>query len=438
MAEEPREDPQNPFKGTPLEGLFGQMGGGQFDLGQMMSQMQRMFEPHEGTVNYRLAADVARHAVAAAGEDPTPHTGQIGAVADAARLAEMWLDRVTDLPAGATSAVAWSRAEWVEHTMDTWQVMVEPVAQHVVASMEDAIPPEAKAMAGPLVGMLNQAGGAMFGQQVGSAIGALATEVLSSTEVGLPLGPEHTAALLPHNITALAEGLEATQADVLLYVMLRESAHHRLYARATWLRAAVLGAIEDFARGIRIDVAAIEEQMRSVDPSNPQAMQEALSGGLFDPRPTPEQERAKERLELLLALVEGWVDSVVAQATADVMPAAGALAEAFRRRRATGGPAEETFATLVGLELRPRRLRDAANLWSALRDRRGAEARDTVWSHPDLLPTSADLDDPLGFCDKQTGELSDADFDAALQQLLSSDESSDDESGDESGADDAR
>src|SRR5690606_27453697 len=143
--------------------------------------------------------------------------------------------------------------------------------------------------------------------------------------------------------------------------------------------AAVLGAIEDFARGIRIDVASIEEQMRSIDPTNPEAMQEALSGGLLDPAPTPEQERAKERLELLLALVEGWGDEVVAQATADVMPAAGALAEAFRRRRATGGPAEETFATLVGLELRPRRLRDAANLWSALRDRRGAEARDTAW-----------------------------------------------------------
>lgn len=422
MAEEPREDPQNPFKGTPLEGLFGQMAGGQFDLGQMMSQMQRMFEPHEGTVNYRLAADVARHAVAAAGEDPSPHSGQAGAVVDAGRLAEMWLDKVTDLPAAATSAVAWSRAEWVEHTMDTWQVMVEPVAEHVVASMGDALPPEAKAMAGPLAGILSQAGGAMFGQQIGSAIGGLATEVLSSTEVGLPLGPEHTAAVLPHNLNAFATDLEASQSDVLLHVMLREAAHHRLYAHATWLRGAVLGAIGDFARGIKIDVTSIEEQMRSIDPTNPEAMQEALSGGLFDPAPTPEQERAKERLELLLALVEGWVDEVVAQATAGVMPAAPALAEAIRRRRATGGPAEETFATLVGLELRPRRLRDAANLWSALRDRRGAEARDAVWSHPDLLPTTADLDDPLGFCENQTGQFSDADFDAALQQLLSSDD----------------
>lgn len=420
MADEPDDDPQNPFKGTPLEGLFGQLGAGPVDLSQLMAQMQRMFEPHDGPVNFRLAGDIARQSVAAAGEDPTPHAGQVGAVDDAARLAEMWLDRASDLPAGAVGAVAWSRAEWVESTMADWQAMIEPIAARVVSSMADAMPAEAKAMAGPLIGMLNQAGGAMFGQQVGAAVGALAAEVLSSTEVGLPLGSQRSAAVLPHNVAALAADLEAAPADALLYVMLRECAHRRLYAHATWLRAAVLGAIEDFAQGIRIDLSSIEEQMRSIDPTRPDAMAEALSGGLFDPQPTPEQERAKDRLELLLALVEGWVDEVVGQATAGVMPAAAALSEAMRRRRAAGGPAEDTFASLVGLELRPRRLRDAANLWSALRDRRGPQARDAVWSHPDLLPDSADLDDPLGFVEI-TAERGDDDFDAALQQLLDDD-----------------
>ncbi len=425
MAEDPAQDPQNPFKGTPLEAMFGQFAAGGFDLSQMMSQMQRMFEPHDGAVNYALATDVARHTASAAGPDPSPHAGQVGAVSDAARLAEIWLDKVTELPAGAASTAAWSRAEWIENTIGTWQVMIEPVAAHVVASMGDALPAEAKAMAGPLAGMLNKAGGAMFGQQAGSAIGTLATEVLSSTDVGLPLGPEHTAAVLTHNVAKLAADLEASEADVLLYVMLRECAHHRLYAHAPWLRGAVLGAIEDFAKGIKIDVTSIEEQMRSVDPMNPEAMGEALSGGLFDPRPTPEQERAKERLELLLALVEGWVDEVVGAATTDVMAAAPALAEAMRRRRATGGPAEATFASLVGLELRPRRLRDAANLWSAVRSQRGANARDAVWTHPDLLPTSADLDDPLGFAEAQIAELNDADFDAALNELLGGPDASD-------------
>src|SRR5581483_5504352 len=110
-----------------------------------------------------------------------------------------------------------------------------------------------------------------------------------------------------------------------------------------------------------------------------------------------EQEAALRRLETLLALVEGWVDAVVAAAASDRMPGADALREASRRRRATGGPAEQTFATLVGLELRPRRLRAAAALWWAVTAKRGVSGRDAIWSHPDLLPTADDLDDPLGF-----------------------------------------
>ena len=90
-------------------------------------------------------------------------------------------------------------------------------------------------------------------------------------------------------------------------------------------------------------------------------------------------------------------------ATADRLPTAVALREAVRRRRAAGGPAEQTFATLVGLELRPRRLRDAATLWAAVRAQRGAAGRDAVWAHPDLVPSSDDLDDPMGFVARGNG-----------------------------------
>ncbi|MCW2850240.1 MAG: hypothetical protein JWR90_4214, partial [Marmoricola sp.] len=102
---------------------------------------------------------------------------------------------------------------------------------------------------------------------------------------------------------------------------------------------------------------------------------------------------------------------------------AAKMQEAVRRRRAAGGPAEQTFATLVGLELRPRRLRDASTLWASLRTRQGIEARDGVWMHPDLLPSAADLDDPLGFREDASApaELSSEDFDAELMKLLGDD-----------------
>jgi hypothetical protein len=116
------------------------------------------------------------------------------------------------------------------------------------------------------------------------------------------------------------------------------------------------------------------------------------------------------------------VDEVVGQATDSVLPSAAALREGVRRRRAEGGPAEETFAALVGLELRPRRLRDASTLWGALRAAEGSAARDAVWAHPDLLPTTADLDDPMGFAartrEADSIDIESAEFDAALTALL--------------------
>jgi putative hydrolase len=278
-------------------------------------------------------------------------------------------------------------------------------------------------MAGPMMGLLNQLGSAMFTSQIGQAIGTLSGEVVSATDVGFPVGDVGKPAVVFANAAAFGDGLDISPDDVLLFIVLRECAHQRLFASASWLRDHIFAAIEDYGRGITIDTSQIEESMRSLDPSDPAALQEAMtSGGLFDLEHTPEQQAALSRLETALALVEGWVDEVVAQATENAMPQAAALRETVRRRRASGGPAEATFAALVGLELRPRRLRDAATLWGALRAAEGPAARDAVWAHPESLPTAADLDDPLAFAQRTRAaddvDISSPEFDAALAALL--------------------
>jgi putative hydrolase len=233
--------------------------------------------------------------------------------------------------------------------------------------------------------------------------------------------------LVPANVARFAEGLDVPDTDVLLYLALREAAHQRLFAGVPWLRDHLISAVTDYAQGIEINTERIQETMedrlRGVDASDPAKLQELMEGGLFDIPRSPQQQAALQRLEIALALVEGWVDEVVSQATAERMPTATKLQEAVRRRRAAGGPAEETFASLVGLELRPRRLRDASTLWGALRTRQGTEARDGVWMSPHLLPTDADLDDPLGFREgaDAPAELSADDFDAELRDLLGGD-----------------
>jgi putative hydrolase len=415
-------DRQNPFAGTPFEAMFNSLASGDMSgLQSMFGQLQRMFAPHEGAVNWDFSRDLARQVVGQA-PDRSPDSGDRGRLADIARLAEHWLDGVTEFPAATSAIQAWSRAEWVEASMPVWQRLVEPVAKSVVAAMGRALPAEAQSMAGPMLGMLNQLGGAMFSQQVGQAIGGLSQEVVSATDIGIPVGKEGVPAIVVSNAAAFGEGLGVDESDVLLYLVLRECAHQRLFAYTPWLKDYLFALIEEYGRGITIDTSRIEQGLTSLDPTNMEAIQEALSGGLFEPEQTPTQLAALRRLETVLALIEGWVDEVVGQATAQAMPQAQALREAVRRRRAAGGPAEATFAALVGLELRPRRLRDASALWGALRTAEGPAARDAVWAHQDLLPSAQDLDDPLGYAERtkeaDTIDTESEEFDAALAAFL--------------------
>ncbi|MEV6908348.1 zinc-dependent metalloprotease [Amycolatopsis sp. NPDC051071] len=378
-------------------------------LGQMLSQLGQMLSQagsSTGPVNYDLAkqialqnlsstdsADVQLGFSSAGGDSGT-------AVRDAAHLAELWLDAATILPAGASTTVAWSARTWVEKTLPTWQRLCDPVAQQVSGAWVEALPEEAKQAAGPLLSMMGQMGGMAFGSQLGNALAQLASEVLTSTEVGLPLGPAATSALLPANIEKFTEGLELPSSEVLVFIAAREAAHQRLFAHVPWLRQRLLATVEEFASGISVDTSALEQLAGQIDPSNPASIEEAMSSGLLEPQTSPEQKAALNRLETLLALVEGWVDVVVAEAIGDRLPGADALRETLRRRRATGGPAEQTFATLVGLELRPRRMRAASALWKLVGDQHGIEKRDGLWSHPDLMPTAEDLDEPLDFAER--------------------------------------
>jgi putative hydrolase len=408
---EPDKRKKDPDSGSDPFG----MGGSEFDmsqLGQVFTRLGEMFSgagnvmgggAGSGPVNYDLARQLASSSigfVAPVGEKTS------AAIADAVHLAETWLDGVTALPAGTSKAVAWTPNDWVDNTLETWKRLCDPVAEQISTVWASSLPDEAKTMAGPLLAMMTQMGGMAFGSQLGQALGKLSREVLTSTDIGLPLGPKGMAALLPEAIDSFAEGLEQPRSEILTFLAAQEAAHHRLFSHVPWLASQLLNAVEAFAKGMKIDMSGIEEFAQGFNPASltdPSQMEQLLNQGIFEPKATPEQTAALERLETLLALIEGWVQTVVTAALGDRIPGTSALSETLRRRRATGGPAEQTFATLVGLELRPRKMREAAALWERLTEAVGADTRDGVWQHPDLLPSAEDLDEPAGFIDHMIG-----------------------------------
>ena len=408
-----KKEPESGSGASDPLGAFG-MGGdfGMGDLGQIFTQLGQMFSSAgtmtaggkaSGPVNYELAQRVASSSIGFV--QPIPATTK-SAIADAVRLAETWLDGVTPLPAGTSKAEAWRPNDWVDNTLEIWKRLCDPMAQQISTVWASSLPEEAKSMAGPLLAMMSQMGGMAFGSQLGQALGRLSREVLTSTDIGLPLGPKGVAAMLPDAVESFADGLEQPRSEILTFLAAREAAHHRLFSHVPWLASQLLGAVEAYAAGMKIDMSGIEELARDFNPaslSDPAAIEKLLGQGVFEPKATPAQTQALERLETLLALIEGWVQVVVTAALGDRIPGAAALGETLRRRRASGGPAEQTFATLVGLELRPRKMREAAALWERLTQAVGADVRDAVWQHPDLLPSAADLDEPAAFIDRIIG-----------------------------------
>jgi putative hydrolase len=386
----------------------------------------------EGPLPWTTVMQVARQGL---GTDPVVSDAERRAVQAAMELADTWLDPVVTFPVTDSSVQVWSRTEWLVETADVWKLIVTPIAVTMSERMSSLMPdagemetlqgqlpdqlkemlpggltPEIMSMLAPMLSMVNQLGATAFAYQLGQALAALAKEVVSSTDVGIPLATAGTRALIPRNIAEFAEGLGVDPRDITLFFALRESAHQRLFDHVPWLRPRLLSAIEEYARYMDVNMNSLSEQFNGIDMSNPQAIQEIMASGVLVPEDTAEQRTAIARLETLLALIEGWVDDSVTEAVGDRLSSLAQLRETMGRRRATGGPAELTFSTLVGMQLRPRSFREAHTVFAAVRSSKGIEARDSLWAHPDLLPTAEDLEDPLGFVAANTASFDMSDF----------------------------
>src|SRR5215468_1780303 len=103
--DDPKPGGPGPGGGDPLGGMFGGAGGAGH-LADALRQFADMLSYTGGPVNWDLAKNFARHAIAAHG-DPSVLENERAAVTDALRLADLWLDDVTTFP---------SRSE--EHTSE--------------------------------------------------------------------------------------------------------------------------------------------------------------------------------------------------------------------------------------------------------------------------------------------------------------------------------
>ena len=440
MDDEPRQEPEDEFKEMLREFLAGN---GDIDpaklasaaglpndpalIAQLMAQLQNAIQSSGDGINWTLALDQAKQIASRTTVVSLP--AERSQLEQSLHIASLWLAEATSISEPTLEPRLISRTEWVQSTMEIWTQLAEPVATSIADSLTDVLaeqaPEEMNDMIAGASQLMRNVGGTLFAMQLGQVVGQLASEVVSGGDIGIPLlgtgDGDQQAAMIPQNVAAFASGLDVPVDQVQLYLAVRELAHARLFRHAKWLRLQLMTSITEFAHGIRIDTSRLEELASDFDPANPEELRAAMTSGALIPPKSDDQLAALGRLETTLALIEGWVDVVTAQATSR-LPSSAAIAETVRRRRASGGPAESAFATLVGLELRPRRLREAAAMWQQVTDAVGADSRDDLWSHPDLVPTAEDITDPSALVARlKAGTPAPDDVDQAIADLLNDD-----------------
>ena len=291
-------------------------------VAQLMGKLQEALQSSGDGINWDLATEQAK---AVAGRDRQPSLpAERSALEQAFHIAALWLDEATFISELSVSPRLISRTEWVTATMPIWTQMAEPVASSIADALTRVLheqsPEDMSDMIAGASRLMRNVGGTLFAMQLGQVVGQLSTEVVSGGDVGIPLlGAEddssEQAAIIPQNVAAFGAGLDIELDQIRLYLAVRELSHARLFRHARWLRLQLLTSITETSRGITVNTERLEELAESFDPSNPESLQRAVSAGELLAPKNESQLAALARLETTLALIEGWVDVVTAEAT---------------------------------------------------------------------------------------------------------------------------
>lgn len=371
------------------------LGGFDFNqLGEMLSRLGRAFS--SGAGNSALSPETVRE-LAHIRDDGAVPSEILSKTLDAMRVADLWLDQSIAFSAPQLPGQTWRRSQWVDNTVPTWCEVVEPLSHSLGNAVGSALSSEVEpAMAGifaQMNEMMKKVGGIMFATQLGEALKGAASSVTGAGDVGIPLTDPVRAILIPENVLAYADGLNVPFDEVLHYLAVRESAAARLFQHNPWIKDVIIQSVKAYSAGIHVDIQKVQGDFEQIS-GNPEAINEAIQNGLFAPEESEAQRAALRKLELIIALIEGWIDEISALAAGSQLPHIQSLREMSRRRRATDGPLQRVFASLLGLEVSPRLARDAANFFRVQGELHGVEYRDGLWESLGTLPLAEELANP--------------------------------------------
>jgi putative hydrolase len=367
----------NPFEGFPLFG----------DLARMFAS--------QGPVNWDVARQMALW-IATEGK-PQGNVEPVERIRleELARVADMHVSNAsgmsTSVAGGILSVLPVTRGDWALHSLESYRPVLEQLAtalsQHETVEADPAT---------DLLGNLGKLlGPVLLGLQSGVMLGHLARHSFGQYDLPLPRRPADQLLVIPANIDAFATGWGLEPDDLRMLVCLSEITIHAVLGRPH-VRARLMTLLQDYVSRFTVDPDAVESSFGEIDLTDATAIQNILGQPetLLGAVQSPEQDQVRERIEILLTAVVGYVDHLVETVGRPLIGSYDRLMEAIRRRRAEATDGERFAARLLGLELGRSQYERGAAFVRGVVERAGEEGLQRLWLSEREVPTAAELDAP--------------------------------------------
>ncbi|MCU1375281.1 MAG: hypothetical protein JWO68_2567 [Actinomycetia bacterium] len=374
--------PGNPFEGLPFLG----------DLAKMLQS--------SGPVSWDAAKQVAMQVATDGASEPNPDPLERIKFEELARIADLHVSNLTGLATSTTGRLITllpvTRGEWARRTLDAWKPLLERLSTSLTAAgTAGQGEPGDDPLTSLLQGFSAAFGPLLFGMQAGAMVGHLATRALGQYDLPIPRPSSDELLVVAANIDAFGEEWSLPIDDLRLWICLSELTTHAVLG-VPHVRRRLDELLLEYVGGFSVDPAALESRLGEVDPTDPQALQQALGdpAALLGAIQSPAQQAQLPRIEALVAAIVGYVDWVMDTVGTTLIGSYGMITEALRRRRVEAGEGDRFVGHLLGLEVGQAQYDRGERFVTGVVERAGAEALTRLWADESDLPTANDIDAP--------------------------------------------
>lgn len=330
-------------------------------------------------IDWSLAAQLAGFVAGDPGHKPRPALP--GLANESERLVGEYTGLTPERPLPAPELL--DRPDWIEANLRSARPMLDPLAERLGRGI------------GPAGQVLQGAAGLLLAAELGVLLGYVSRRVLGQYELVI-LDPQAPARLLfvGPNLDEAAQEMRVNEDELLSWVALHEVTHALQFGGVPWLRGHLAGLLRLLLDSLEVAFEPARV-LRLPNRADLRALVDAVaSGDLISLVTGPEQRALIERLQSVMAVLEGHAEHVMDAVGTDLLPSLPRLREAMGRRRRNQSAISRLLQRLFGLELKLRQYEVGKRFCDAVVEAGGIETLNRVWAGPDALPTLSELDDP--------------------------------------------